>query len=162
MTVILAQSLGEYFQEALKDASKTTNIQMTDPAQVYLIQLLIQFARAEEAYAGIDRGERPSLVQLLERATASKRPEAIRLYKYLGDTSLYFISFFPQSAQRVTPSYYESMGETAYSSAAALQQHGLSAIVYQELSNRFGQVVLLLNCLKERSNPGLDFKKLAQ
>lgn len=146
-----ATNMQEYFRDALKQALATTSLVLTEESQVYLVQLLAEFARSENAYAGVSHGDKPALALFLARAQEAQTEEAVRMFRHLGDSSLYFLGFFNVtiSSKAVSPSYYVAMGETAYASVANLvrDQAAVAAAMYAELADRFGELVFLLNAV---------------
>jgi hypothetical protein len=149
--LVAANNLHEYFREALSTAMSRTSVRVTENAQAYVVYLLTDFTRSEKVYAGVDHGEKPALAILLSRAEAAEHDEALRIFKHLGDTALYLLGFFKEAAQAqvVAPSYYISMGESAYSSVAKLSREHTSntAALYAELSDRFSDLVALLHAI---------------
>lgn len=147
--LVLANSMQAYFREALVAAMRTSNITVTESAQVYVVHLLNDFSRSERAFAGTDYGAKVSLIQLLERAyAADEEREALRIYRHLGDTSLYLLGFFRDSGQKrmVSRTYYRDMGIAAYSHASGLSRAYAvnTAALFQELSERFVDMVTVL------------------
>jgi len=155
-----AANIREYFREAMSTAQREHGVQLTEPAQVYLINLMVEFVRSESAFAGAERGEKPTLVTLMSRAQEAEPAEAVRIYKHLGDSSLYLSGFFSESLEReiVSRDYYVSMGGQAYQSVASLiRGHAaLSSVLFEELAERFADLVELLEAMSlhgERTNP---------
>ena len=136
----------EFFRENLTEALKKTSTKLTDTAQVYLVNLLVEFMRAENVYAGVDPGERPILVDLFQRAQEAEPQEAVRIYKHMGDQSLYLTGFFTEAVEGVGVDYYVSMGGSAYASVAGLMRPtaATSSALFAELSDRFRELVDLL------------------
>src|SRR5689334_2502658 len=110
----------EYFRDALQAAIKKNAVKLSDTAQVYLVNLLVEFMRAENVYAGTDKGERPVLADLFCRAQEAEPQEAVRIYKHMGDQSLYLTGFFTEAVDSID--YYVSMGGSAYSAVAGLMR----------------------------------------
>ncbi len=139
---MLAQNMQAYFQEALSQALSRSNSTLSQEAQAYLVHLLTDFARSDRVYAGVNRGEEPVLVLLLERALESPPAEANRIFKQIGDSTLYLSGYFGEKTQAsgVSNSYYMAMGEDAYYRLA----QNTRVAVYNELSNRFERLVFLL------------------
>ena len=166
--LVPSTSMREYFREALGAAMKKTTVRLTDDAQAYVVNLLAEFARAENVYAGTDRGEKPVFVEMLTRAQEAEPPEAVRIYKHMGDSSLYFTGFFTESVKReaVSREYYVSMGGTAYASVAGLMRPtaASSSALFAELSDRFPELVALLSAMSlhgERNAPVPDAHTLS-
>jgi hypothetical protein len=139
--LVLANSMQAYFREALDAAMRLSRIRVTESAQVYVVHLLNEFSRSEKAFAGTDYGEKISITQLLERAFGAEEREALRIYRHLGDTSLYLLGFFEGSGIQYT--FYKDMGITAYAHASGLSRAYAinSALIFQELSEKFGDFV---------------------
>ena len=112
---MLVGSMREYFRETLQDSLRKKGLALSHTAQVYVVNLLTEFARSDHAFAGTDRGERPILAELMARAQDSEPHEALRLYKHMGDSSLYLSGFFPGAVERGPTSvdYYVSVGGSA-------------------------------------------------
>jgi hypothetical protein len=167
--MLVVSDMSVYFREALESAMDKGSIHLTEPAQIYLVHLLSEFARSENVFAGTERGEKPTLVELLSRAKDAEPIEAVRVYKHLGDSSLYFSGFFVDSMEReaVGRSYYLSMGETAYSSVADLMrvQAATSSALFTELADRFADLAELLHAVslhgeRTQSREGLPADKV--
>ncbi len=141
-------SIREYFREALGTAMKERSVPLTEQAQVYLVHLLCEFARADKAFAGTDHGESPALALMLQRAQEAEPQEAVRIYKHMGDSSLYLTGFFADATAHavVSRDYYLSMGETAYSSVASFLRSSAatSSALFAELADQFTRLVDLL------------------
>ena len=139
-------SAREYFRESLGTALRKTQTRLTDTAQAYLVNLLVEFMRAENVYAGTDPGERPVLADLFSRALEAEPGEAVRIYKHMGDSSLYLTGFFTEAVENVGVDYYVSMGGSAYANVAGLIRPtaASSSALFAELSDRFRELVELL------------------
>ena len=144
-------NLREYFREALGNAMGESMVHLTDKCQIYLVNLLSEFTRSEHVFSGTDYGENPTLVLMLSRAQEAEPNEAIRIYKHLGDSSLYLSGFFNESVEgrAVSLNYYQSMGESAYSSVAGKIRHteASGSALFMELAERFGDLVNLFNAM---------------
>ena len=147
--MIQTESLNEYFREALTEAMGRTATIMSPEVQVYVVRMLLDFSRAEHAFSGVDQGEKPVYALLLARALDSEPQEALRLYKQVGDSTLYQLGFFKgfSSKRAVNESYYQTVGETAYAFASNLSRPlGLNAtLIYGELAERFLELVKVFN-----------------
>jgi hypothetical protein len=145
---MLVANMREYFRESLQRSLKESGTSLTETAQVYIVNLLAEFARTENVFAGTDRGERPVLVELMARAQDSDPVEALRIYKHMGDSSLYLSGFFKDSMNdaAVSVDYYVSMGGTAYDAVARLMRPtaATSSALFAELACRFPDLVELL------------------
>ena len=59
--LLTSGNLREYFTEALGQAMGESMVKLTQSCQLYLINLLNDFSRSENVYAGTDYGENPAL-----------------------------------------------------------------------------------------------------
>ncbi len=154
--LILAHSVQAYFREALEGAMRKSNLHFTESAQVYVVHLLNEFSRSEKAFAGSDHGAEATVIELLERAILSDDHEALRIYRHLGDTSLYLLGFFKESkrGRMVSQTYYMDMGANAYSCASDLSRAYAinSAVLFQELSDRFQDMVTVMENIAQYGN----------
>jgi hypothetical protein len=145
---MLVANMREYFRETLQRTLQQRRLALTDTAQAYLVNLLTEFARSENVFAGTERGEQFGFVDLLQRAQESQPTEALRIYKHMGDSSLYLTGFFAESVERraVPVDYYVSMGGSAYDAVARLMRPtaATSSALFSELSARFEDLVELL------------------
>jgi hypothetical protein len=155
---MLVTSMREYFRETLQRTLQQTQVQITDTAQVYLVNLLTEFARSENAFAGTERGERFGFVELMQRAQESEPSEALRIYKHMGDSSLYLTGFFAESVERspVPVDYWLSMGGSAYDAVARLMRPtaATSSALFAELAHRFEDLVELLCAMSLQGDQG--------
>lgn len=146
--LVTANNIQAYFREALEVALRHSNVQFTESAQVYVVHLLNEFSRSEVAFAGTDYGAKISMVQLFERALRADDAEAQRIFRHLGDTSLYLLGFFRESTLQkiVSQSYYRDMGAQAYLHASSLARvHGAgTAALFHEMSERFNDMVIVV------------------
>lgn len=146
--LLLTRSMQAYFREALDAAMRKANIQVTETAQVYMVHLLNEFSRSEAVFAGTDYGENINLALMLDRAMSADQQEALKIYRHLGDTSLYMLGFFRESAVKriVSQSYYKEMGAQAYLHASSLARAHASnrAALFYELYERFNDMVLVV------------------
>ncbi len=151
----------EFFRGALGDALRRTSVRLTDTAQIYLVNLLVEFMRAENVYAGTDKGEKPILADLLGRAQDADPVEAVRIYKHMGDSSLYLTGFFTEGVDSVD--YYVSMGGSAYANVAGLMRPtaAASSALFAELSDRFPALVDLLMAMSLGTQTPDDARVLA-
>jgi hypothetical protein len=158
--LITGQSLEEYFKKALCDAFKRTAVQVTENTEAYLVSLLSEFTRSENAFAGVAYGEKPALVLLWHRAEEANASESVRILKHLGDSSLYTLGFFRDSknTQFLGTSYYATWGEAAYNRLASTirSQAAANAALYAELAERFVDLAEVLRCISQESLANLS------
>jgi hypothetical protein len=146
----LTFSAQAYFREALCEALRCSKINISESTQAYVVYLLSEFSRTDKAFSGVDHGEEINMVILLERAFLATDREALEIFRYMGDTSLYLVGFFGTKNRLVSKSYYKDMGGMAYAYASDLSRaYGIkSADIFQELSERFPDMVLVLENIR--------------
>jgi len=151
--LVKTSSMQAYFREALNASLRRSSISVTETAQIYVVHLLNEFSRSEVAFAGTDYGEKITVAHMLERGLLADTPEALQIYKHLGDTCLYMLGFFQESAMRRLASerYYKDMGAQAYLQTATLARPS-SAPLFYELSERFNDIVILLEYISKYNN----------
>ena len=87
------------------------------------------------------------LALMLKTAEEAPPSKSLRIFKTLGDTSLYFAGFFQDffKSKTYNVDYYMSMGSTAYNRVSDVMksQHGDSdfASMYRDLSSQFDNLV---------------------
>ena len=147
-STMLVGSMRAYFRETLTTSLTKRGVSLSETAQAYIVNLLTEFARSDHAFAGVDRGDKPVMVELMARAQESDPHEAVRLYKHMGDSSLYLSGFFPGHVERgvVSVDYYVSVGGSAYGAVARLVRPSAagSSALFAELADRFRELVELL------------------
>ena len=159
---ILILNPGEYFQGAVSGAVASLRHEVSEHAQVYLVQLLGHFIKTENFYPIDGEGRQADtlthqLAAALEEESAEARAKRMR---QLGDFSLYVAGFFTDSLKRklVDVDYYIGMGGAAYESAARLEEKKPRAQVFLELSRKFPVFVDILGQVSEETgfNPAND------
>ena len=152
--LILTKSVQAYFEEALSATLDKSTINLSNQTKAYLISLLSHFARSENAYSGTEQGEKQALSLLLNRAQDSEPYEALKLYRHLGDSSLYFSGYFEDSKQTqlVGASFYINIGENAYYKAAGLSKESTISMLYEDLAHNFAALVNILNIMSLYGN----------
>lgn len=65
---MLVGNMRDYFRETLQHSLKHRGLQLSELGQVYVVNLLTEFARSETVFAGTDHGDKPVLVELMARA----------------------------------------------------------------------------------------------
>jgi hypothetical protein len=156
---------GEYFQGAVSGAVASLKADVSEHAQVYLVQLLNHYINMDNFYPTDAEGNRADtltqqLAVALEQETAEQKAKRLR---QLGDFSLYVSGFFTDSLSRklVDVDYYMGMGGAAYENVARLEERRPRAKVFMELAQKFPRLVDILAQISEETgfNPG-DHKDL--
>lgn len=152
--LVLGGSLKEFFRMLVGEVMRRQNITLEEVTEFYLVNLLSEYATAENLFTQQTDGKRDTepLALLYHRALQQDRDEKIRTLRRLGDVSLYTAGFFQQSLNDrvVGPDYYMQMGRTAYGAVAELSGTSSFAQVYFELKQKFGALVEVLEEIAAR------------
>ncbi len=159
--ILVGKSAHEWFREMVADVLAQRQLRVQEVTEFYLVNLLARFLERERLFVEEPDGTVTAepLALILLRALASERRARAAALKRLGDTALFVSGFFGDSLarSRVDVDYYIAMGERAYG-ALAESERGLDEL-YEELSERFGQLVDVFAEIAElsdlRSNRGL-------
>jgi hypothetical protein len=141
------RTVTEFFHEKVTEALKTEHVEVTEPTEFYLVNLLCDFTRSEKVDA-------EPLVIKMAQATVATPDERVKALKEVGDTTLYVSGFFADSLTRrlVDVEYYIALGEAAYSQLAGMRsaanQNQLLHEVYGELSQKFPRFVDVLQAIR--------------
>jgi hypothetical protein len=145
----------DFFRDLLSIAVAHQRAKVHDETLAYLVNLLSGSIEADP-----ELNNKP-LAFLLKDALEEEGPLRLARLRKLGDTSLFVSGFLPESLNRsaVGVDYYISMGERAYDAlggAVARRTRGASELtahrsVFEELAQKFKQLVDLLNEVAERT-----------
>jgi hypothetical protein len=161
-------SPSEFFRSQIHDAASELRISLDDHLEFYLVNLLCEYISSSKLIDPTDKIDALStpLALMLQKAIEAPPERRAKIFKNLGDTSLYFAGFFQDYFNRkiYSISYYISMGQTAYTSLATeLSDHngrGDFSQMYKTLASRFNQLVEILGTVAAKNeagsaNPGL-------
>jgi hypothetical protein len=169
LTIAVAPSISEYFQEVVTDAMRARHVEATEAASTYLVGLLCDFAHPDE------EAESPftqPLTFLLRDAMEAVGAERFRRLRTLGDGILYALGFFGGHIELkgVDRGYVVGVGTSAYDHAAAMLRMNTASLsagthVLAEMSAKFERFVQVLADVAEGSmasaaNDGRSLVKL--
>ena len=140
--LLIARSLAGFFQELVSNAAHRLRVSMSQPVQVYLVQLLTSWAR-REATPPMQAALGPELLSALAEPDRPRRWTQLR---NIGDRALYEGGYF---AARLVDSivdveYYRSIGRDAYSHLSLEHRRAHLRALFGELSGRFAELSRLL------------------
>lgn len=142
------KDLRPYFKSLVEDAVFSRRLAVTDISQFYLVNMLNDFSKTEHLFEWCeDHFEEPPLALLLSRALESDPSTRIKIFKKLGDISLYIAGYFSDyiDLKQVDIDYYISMGEGAYQSLSGIFAGEKTFYeLYDELSLKFVELVDVL------------------
>lgn len=147
----------EYFRDKVSAATSQLKTQIDDKIEYYLVNLLCDFidpTKLRTDQDDIDVLDTP-LAIMLKKAVESAPGTQVKMYKRLGDTSLYVAGFFQGYFTRKTfdIDYYISMGSSAYSHVSVIMRdrHNDAYFrqMYQSLAADFQKLVEIVSIIAE-------------
>lgn len=152
--IVVGSTLKEFFKLLVGQVVSRQKVSIQEVTEFYVVNLLSEYATAEKLFTRLTDGKKDTepLALLYTRALQQDRDEKIQTLRRLGDVSLYTAGFFRQALEDrvVGPAYYEQMGRTAYGAVADLSGPSAFAGVYQELCQKFGALVEVLEEIAAR------------
>lgn len=143
----LSTDLTGFFRGVVAGAIKSSGYQPTEAAELYVADLLAEYARPA---AHCEQALNRPLTLLLDEAHKASGAERFQRLRTLGDNVLYVSGFFADHLENrgVELGYVAMLGATAYESAAQMlrtsAQSGGAPDVFSELAERFQMFVGLL------------------
>lgn len=143
----------EFFRNRVAEALANQKLSVRDPVESYIVNLLCDFihpSRLETVTGGSLSALDTPLAMMLKEAMEAPPTQRVRIFKYLGDTSLYIAGFFQDYFNRKTydVGYFCSVGASAYENVAVLirDSHGDKhfASVFNDLAQHFHLLVEVL------------------
>src|SRR3989442_15726197 len=122
--ILSSQSIRDFFRDMLARAIENQRARVQPFTELYVANLLHEFLASEALYLDAEDGtlQQKPLAFLLKEALEEAGPARLRLFRRLGDTSLFISGFFPDSltprSSLVDVDYYIAMGGRAYDAVA--------------------------------------------
>jgi len=151
--ILTAANLRDFFRDAILKAKQNQTVSLSESLEKYLVHLLCDFSRTERAFTKIEpETKHPTLLSLLTKAQETRPSQAIEIYRYMGDISLYWLGFFEATLKqrKISKDYYMVMGSQAYLNASqliAVHSKGQQSALYHELSQKFHSLVSILQTI---------------
>ncbi|NNM01622.1 MAG: hypothetical protein HKO62_12790 [Gammaproteobacteria bacterium] len=161
-TLITSMNVREHFHDCLDTALRNQEVPASCEAQMYIVNLLTQFALADNVFEQTSHGrDIKALAFMYGDAVDASDPLAQRTtLKRLGDVALFISGLFSDSLNRklVDIDYYIAMGGSAYSYLADSGRSDGYALgdVYAELADKFVAFVDVLAEIAETSSSSGD------
>lgn len=160
-SVKIAISPSEFFREQVASAINRQKLSVSEEIEYYLVNLLIDFIDPRKHQPMI--GEKDILgmpiALVLKAAIEAPDEDKLKLYKVLGDFSLYFSGYFQDffNNKSYDVDYYITLGTTAYQQAAMIVRESLraqhQAQTFKNLANDFECLVDVLAEIKDQLHP---------
>jgi hypothetical protein len=150
MAIVAAQSVSQFFLEAVDDAIRIRGVTVTEGAAQYLVALLADYAHPDRrAGEALDR----PLTLLFDEAVHAPDPaDRFERLRTLGDGVLYGCGFFGEhfAARGVDPKYLRGLGTRAYEAAGSMLVWGAmdeaaGQDLFTELADKFDGFVEVLS-----------------
>ncbi len=139
----------EFFRTRVAEVIAKQRVDVGDHLEFYVVNLLCEFiapSKLATTSGELDAFETPLAIMVKEALEAPPSHRA-RIYKYLGDSSLYVAGFFQDYFNRKAYdlNYYISLGSSAYTNVANIMRErhseGHFSNMYEDLADRFGDLV---------------------
>ena len=148
----------DFFREMVMGAAQKRKIRLELELEFYLVKLLSQFITVDRLFAPDPDGGRrtPTLAFMVQEALdAQTRDEQARVFRNLGDVSLYTAGYFQDSFERklVDVDYYISMGRAAYRQVANRLDQSVDRALFEGLSSGFSGLVDILADVSDQTTP---------
>lgn len=148
----------EFFREKVQAALSRQRVEISEEIEFYLVTLLCDFinpSKVDTVHGTLDPLETP-LALLLKTALESPHEHQYKLYKSIGDTSLYMAGYFQDSFNEKTVSskYFMDLGASAYLTVSALSERNPTlqhpSRVFTSLSTSFPDFVDIIADIAEK------------
>src|SRR5207248_4570966 len=155
--VLFAASVHDFFRQILSIAIENQRASVQQATELYLANLLGGFVQTESLLFRDENGilhQRPLALLLKDALDAEETVARARLLRRLGDTSLFVSGMFGECLNRsvVDVDYYIEMGGRAYDALGEVAaRRGVERSLWDELSEKFSQLVEVLNEVAERT-----------
>lgn len=147
MAEIIFLNAQDYFRTLVIEGCEKKKLALEPYLQSYVVHVLQDYVDASK----LEQSE--TLAEVYLKAQVESEPVKSRLLKSLGERALYISGFFGESLSRkiVDIDYYIQMGASAYSLLSHTRNENTHHQLYKTVSNRFLDLVELLNYISEKS-----------
>ena len=148
----------EFFREKVRDSLSRQQIEVSEEIEFYLVTLLCDFinpVKVDTIHGELDLLETP-LALVLKTALESPSEHQYKLYKSIGDTSLYMAGYFQDSFndKTVSSKYFMELGASAYLTVSTLSERKPeflpSSRIFESLSASFPDFVEVVSDIAEK------------
>lgn len=157
----------EYFHTQITQATNDLNIGLDTRLEFYLVNLLCEFINTSKLKNNINDIDilNTPLAIMLKKALEADTSRQVKIYKSMGDVSLYFCGYFSDYFNRKTfdSDYYMAMGSIAFSKVANIMRHTHNdeefGNLYDVLATEFKQLVLIVSRVSEQDKFNIKDEK---
>ena len=114
--LISQKSLVEFFKETVAHTIKRQSIKTNEMIEFYIVNLLSEFVSTKKVYEKVEGMEDEPVGILFLKTFHSSLNEQVKIFKKVGDFSLFISGFFSDSLRNklVHADYYSSIGKKSY------------------------------------------------
>jgi hypothetical protein len=143
MRLEYANNVMAFFHERVQRVRRQQNIQLTEMTEFYVVNLLSEGVETRKLI-----WDEPLALMYGRALETPDQRERFRLFKLVGDRSLYVSGFFGESLanRSIDLGYFISMGELAYRLVSSLSKERQ---LFAELAREFVRLVDLLSEISE-------------
>jgi len=136
--ISVCQKPSEFFSERIASVFSKQKIEASKEAEFYLVDLMARFMMATTMAS---MAEPLALQYLRAQGEQVDAGEKFRLFRSVGDTSLYVSGFFRDSLQRkaVDLDYYLDIGTGSYRQILEIVKDPVFRHLYKEMAAKFAQ-----------------------
>ena len=159
-TIQTEKNTFDFFHEHVKDSLKNQNITITTTSEHYLVSLLVDFTLTNKVFSLTENDSRP-LAIIYHQAQLETASNKIKIFKELGDFSLFITGFFPDSLNRKVTDidYYMLLGKSAYENLSIIfkkNQKSSFTLLFDELAEKFVSIADILAEISSNSSTKWD------
>ena len=153
----------EFFHKNIAESMAKQKIKASGEVELYLVELMCSFVKPEKM-SEINVLETP--LAMLHKAAVESPPEGrIKIFKNLGDVSLYISGYFQDyfNTKTFSMDYYITLGANAYGNVSTLvrDRGGHISRLYWDLSENFDVFVEVVAGVREQIDPQMPTDLLA-
>lgn len=139
----------EFFRDHVTSAINNQKLTISDEVEFYIVNLLCEFicqTKIKTSTEEIDLLDTPIAI-LLKKALDARPEEQVKMFKAVGDTTLYISGYFQDyfNDKTFTIDYFIGVGANAYNSVSSLSRElykdKTGAEIYNSLAENFKKIV---------------------
>lgn len=155
-TIKTEKTTFDYFSQHVKESLKNQHITITKTSEHYLIHLLADFTFSQNTFNLTHSDNRP-LAIIYHQAQQETAENKIKIFKELGDFSLFITGFFPDSLNRKVTDvdYYILLGKSAYENLSGIfkkNHKDTFTLLFDELAEKFVSITDILAEISSKSS----------
>jgi hypothetical protein len=147
-TIHAEKNTFDFFHTHVKQSLENQHIEITEISKHYLVHLLADFALTQKAFNLKISDGRP-LALIYHHAQFETAYNKIKIFKALGDFSLFTTGFFPDSFNQkvIDVDYYIALGRSAYGTLSTIFEKTQKSdfnLLFHELAEKFVELTDIL------------------